>query len=63
MKFIKTKTFKIVRNSLFIVSLAAVSFFVHKCVEGDRFDRTLPETLTLVNTVFIASLMTFNRWN
>lgn len=62
MKFIKTKTFKVVRNVLFIISLAAVSFFVHKSVEGDNFKITLPEMLSLINTVFIANLMVFNRW-
>lgn len=61
-KFIKSKSLKTIRNILFIIGLSAVSFFVHKCIEGDNFDRTMPEMLTLMNTVFIASLMTFNKW-
>lgn len=62
MKFIKTKTFKVARNILFIMGLATVSFLVHKCIQGDSFNRTMPEMLTLMNTVFIAILMAFNRW-
>ena len=62
MKFIKTNTFKVVRNILFIISLAAVSFLVHNCIAGDNFNITMSEMLTLVNTVFIASLMAFNKW-
>lgn len=62
MKFIKTKTFKVVRNIVFIISLATISSLVHKCIEGDNFNRTMPEMLTLMNTVFIASLMAFNKW-
>lgn len=61
-KFIKSKSLKTIRNILFIIGLSAVSFLVHKCIEGDSFDRTMPEMLTLMNTVFIASLMTFNKW-
>lgn len=61
-KFIKSKSLKTIRNILFIIGLSAVSFLMHKCIEGDSFDRTMPEMLTLMNTVFIASLMTFNRW-
>jgi hypothetical protein len=61
-KFIKSKSLKTIRNILFIIGLAAVSFLVHKCIEGDSFNITMPEMLTCINTVFIANLMAFNKW-
>ena len=62
MKFIKTKTSKIVINILFIMSLTSFLYLLHKSIEGDNFDITFYDLMTLANTVFIASLMAFNRW-
>lgn len=62
MEFIKTKTSKIVINILFIMGLTSFLYLLHKSIEGDSFDITFYDLMTLANTVFIASLMAFNRW-